>query len=193
MKNAHYNRTITLSGYVDSESVKEIINFINEINEYDKVLESELVNYEREAIILQLNTMGGEAYSGFALASVIELSVTPIVTLAIGSVMSVGLVIWLAGHERMMTEYAVPMYHEVAVATHHMKLQDHTDNVFHMKTIQKMYDDFILKRTTIKKEKLESIKKSKKDYFFTPQQALEWGFVVGIVKLGEEGLEVVDN
>jgi len=88
------SRTLTL-GDIDSEIINDIIQLIYEINEEDAK------KTQVEPIKLIINSFGGEVYSGLALIDVIDNSLTPVYTICHGSAMSMALIIYAAGHQRM--------------------------------------------------------------------------------------------
>ena len=79
--------------------------------EYEK--EQDYKDWERKPIKLFINSFGGSCYDGLALVDVIKQSKTPVHTISIGSSMSMGLWIYLAGHKRYIGENATLMFHDV--------------------------------------------------------------------------------
>jgi len=96
------SRTLTL-GDIDSEIINDIIQLIYEINEEDAK------KTQVEPIKLIINSFGGEVYSGLALIDVIDNSLTPVYTICHGSAMSMALIIYAAGHQRMAKENGILM------------------------------------------------------------------------------------
>lgn len=87
------SRIITL-GDIETEIINDIIHSIYEINEED------VKKQTADPIKLIINSAGGEIYSGLALIDVINTSLTPIHTICHGSAMSMGLIVFVAGHHR---------------------------------------------------------------------------------------------
>jgi ATP-dependent Clp protease protease subunit len=79
-------------GDIETEIVNDIIHSIYEINEED------IKKQTADPIKLIINSAGGEIYSGLALIDVINTSLTPIHTICHGSAMSMGLIVFVAGH-----------------------------------------------------------------------------------------------
>lgn len=107
-------RKILLSDKINSDTVKSIIETIMNINYDDDLKEADYKDWERKPIKLFINSFGGVVYDGLALVDVIKQSKTPVHTISIGSSMSMGLWIYLAGHKRYIGENATLMFHDVA-------------------------------------------------------------------------------
>src|SRR5437763_338647 len=69
---------------------------------------------EEDVINLMINSEGGDLTAAFALITVMEASVIPIRTIAIGECASAGLVILMAGHQRVITPTASVMSHQLS-------------------------------------------------------------------------------
>ena len=102
----HRKRELLLSDRIAQNSVKYAIESIFDINEDDQQKEEVYKNWERTPIKLYINSFGGSVYDGLALIDVIKRSKTPVHTICIGSCMSMGLWIWLAGSKRFIGKYS---------------------------------------------------------------------------------------
>lgn len=171
-------RKIVLTGEVDSFEAKDIINTINVINHYDDKKEKKMngAHYERKPIELIINSIGGSIYDGFAITAAMDASVTPVNTLIYGQAMSMGFIIALHGKQRTMHKQATIMYHELSSAIAE-KLEEQKRNIKESVRIQKMLDAVVLKRTNLKKSKLDEIKKITADFYISADQAKEFGIV----------------
>lgn len=108
-------RDLLLSEDVSNTSVKDIITKIFEIN-YDDDKQSKIYKrWDRDPIKLYVNSYGGSVYDGLALVDVIKTSKTPIHTICIGSCMSMGLWIWLAGKKRIIGRNSTLMFHDISL------------------------------------------------------------------------------
>lgn len=106
-------RKLLLSEDITSSAVKGIIREIMEINYDDDRKEAEYKGWERKPIELFINSFGGSVYDGLSLVDVIKQSKTPVYTISIGSSMSMGFWIYLAGHKRLVGEHATLMFHDI--------------------------------------------------------------------------------
>jgi ATP-dependent Clp protease protease subunit len=163
------SRVITL-GEITSEAVNEIIELIYDVNEEDA--KKTLV----EPIKLIINSFGGELYSGLALIDVIELSQTPVYTICHGAAMSMGLIIFAAGHHRSASKYATFMYHEAAYPTEG-KINHHRQELAEVERTDRICDDYLLSKTTFTSKQLEDVRKTRSEWYFDIETAHEYGVV----------------
>lgn len=175
------NRYFYLGESVSSSSVKEIIKEIREINRHDEEQNKKVVDYKREPIEIIVSTFGGSVYDGFGLVDAITLSKTPVHTICVGKAMSMGFIILAAGHKRFITPMATPMYHQVS-AMAWGELEKIKRTAEEAERLQVMYDNFILKKTNILQEKLESVKERCLDWFLTADEAKKLGVVDEILE-----------
>jgi len=163
------SRIITL-GYIDDESVNEIIQLIYEVNDEDAK------KTQVEPIKLIINSFGGEVYSGLALIDVIDNSLVPIHTICHGTAMSMGLIVYASGHHRMASKYATFMYHEAhyelngKVATHKQEIEE-------VDRTEKICDDYILSKTKLTRKILKGVKDKQKEWYFDVKTAHQYGIV----------------
>ncbi|MCX7610344.1 MAG: ATP-dependent Clp protease proteolytic subunit [Ignavibacterium sp.] len=173
-------RKLFLFEIVDNKSVENIIKEIILINAYDDEQEKNIVNYERQPIELYINSVGGSAYDGFGLISVMQTSKTPIHTIVIGYAMSMAFGICVAGHKRYAHKYSRFMYHQVRGYIYG-SLKDIEIDVDEYKTYQEHYDNLILENTFIQKEKLEDVKNRNIDWYISAQDALKLKIIDEII------------
>jgi ATP-dependent Clp protease protease subunit len=178
------NRRLILSNTIDSDNIPPLIEKILEFNFNDDELSSEYKNYNRNdyPIELYISTFGGCAYSGLSLFDIIEASKTPVYTIGTGCVMSMGLIIFLAGHKRFTTNYCTFMYHE-ATCFLYDKLESIHNDMDHLDRLQKdIIDSIVVKNTNIKRKKLNSVKKLKKEWYITAKEAIDLGIAETLYK-----------
>lgn len=142
---------------VDLESANEIIKEIIEYNSTDDELESELKDYEREEIVLHINSYGGCTYSAFSIYDAIKTSNTKVKTICY-TAMSAGLIIYLAGHQREIHKNATVMYHEIASDIYDSKLSIMKNVLDECKRLEKIVFDIILSNSEVTMEMLEQNK-----------------------------------
>jgi len=175
------SRTIILSADVDNDSVCDIMEHIFYINEYDDENEETVKDYVRKPIKLIVNSFGGSVYDGFALIGVMENSKTPIHTYCYGSAMSMGLLIFVSGHYRVANRLVTFMYHECLDQPIYDKLTTLRENMNETKRIMDVYDKQLLSKSTLRRKQLDDSKKSKFDWYMTPEQGQKFGFVDEII------------
>ena len=175
------SRTLILSGEVDETTVTEIMQDICDINEIDDDNEDNVVEYERAPIKLIVNSMGGSVYDGFALIGVIEKSKTPVHTYCYGSAMSMALLILVSGHQRFGHKLSTFMYHECLDQLPYEKLSTLNENLQETKRIMKVYDDYLISKTSLKRKQLDDSKKVKFDWYMSPEEALQYKLIDEIV------------
>lgn len=181
LENKSMNRKILLSENVSGSSMKVIIEKIIEINKDDDEKEEKLNNYERKPIELFINSFGGSVYDGLALVDIMLISTTPVHTISIGSSMSMGLILFLAGEKRFITKNSTLMYHEVATGNWG-KLESFKLEVEEMQRLQDIMDNMVLENTNVLKEKLEEIKERQKEWYIPAEEAVKLGFAHEIIK-----------
>lgn len=175
------SRTLVLSGEVDEDTVSELIQDISDLNEYDDDQESIIVDYERSPIKLIINSVGGTVYDGFALIGVIEQSKTPIHTYCFGSAMSMALLILVSGHKRFGHRLSTFMYHECLDQLPYDKLSTLNENLRETNRIMKVYDDYLISKTSMKRKQLDDSKKVKYDWYLSPEEALQYKIIDEII------------
>jgi len=178
------DRIYYLTEYVYAETVQGIIKAIHSINKNDdyqsKIYALDGHVYNRKPITIYVNSYGGSVYDGLALIGAMETSTTPIITVANGKVMSMGVIIALAGHIRKATPYTTYMIHSVSSFTWGQVKQMEED-VKEAKRLNNVLFDFILSNSAISKKKLTKIYKSKQDYFFDAKTAKQYDMIEEIV------------
>lgn len=170
------SRNLVLSAEIDNTSVGDIIESILDINTVDDELSTDLCEYKREPIKLVINSFGGSVYDGFALIAAIEGSKTPIHGYAYGSAMSMAFAIYISTHFRFAHKTTTFMYHEIS--------DYFADNITGIKQnlkecerIQKIYDNYVISRTSMSLDKMRFMKDKKEDWYISAQEALRYKIV----------------
>lgn len=173
------NRKLLLSGDIDYYSTRPIIQAIMEINAEDanKLIPAK----ERKPIQLFISSPGGDVYSGFALVDTIRNSVTPIHTIALGGVMSMGMLIYSVGHKRYMGEYATLMFHDVSSAVAD-KLEGIEDRVRELKRVQAMICTVVTNNSKVPLEFLAKRLSQREDWYISAEEAIKLGLADGYFK-----------
>lgn len=170
-------RHFILNKEIRTESVEEIIKGIIDVNKYDGLHEIGRTDYHRAPIEIVVDTVGGSCYTGFSLMAVMDTSITPVHTYCYGGkAMSMGIPIFSAGHKRFAHPLTTFMYHQVSGGTGG-KLGDMEISVEEAKRINQVCIDWILETSNIPKAKLLDSVEKKYDWFFTAQEAFDYGLV----------------
>lgn len=167
-KELFQDRIIYLNEDISAYTIANIVPLIHKINKDDEKegIEPSL----RVPIQLHITTAGGSAYDGWNIVSVIENSKTPVHTYVEGYAMSMGLPIFLSGHKRFMGKYASLLYHELRGGANGTRQEvKRLDREYDR--LQKMYDDYIVSKTTVTHETLEDHQERVSDWYISPEEA----------------------
>lgn len=133
-----------------------------------------------DPICVVLSTEGGSVYDAFAMYDLIRTSPVPIWTYGLGCVMSAGTLVLAAGHKRMLYPNCWLMDHEASFSEASQKGSELRAAIEHNEDLtERMY-------VLYSKHTKQSISKLKDDFvkktvYFSAEEALEYGFVDGIV------------
>lgn len=168
------NRTIWINDEITGESTYEIIHYIMKWNREDK----DIPEMERQPIHLMFDSPGGDLDAQAAICSIIELSKTPVIGIAIGLVASAASLIYLSCHVRLALRSSYFILHKGSAA-----LSGDFENIMnsiddYRKEVEKMVN-FIIERSKYTKEEVEE--HIKKDWYVRAPQALEKGLVDEII------------
>ncbi len=178
------DRNLFFAKQVDQDSIVALTKSIIEINEDDesltKLYSMHGLSYTPKPIKIYIDSYGGAVYQCFGLLSVIDKSKTPVHTIVTGAAMSCGFMILISGHKRFAYELATPLYHQVSTGFSG-KLKDMEEDLIETQRLQTMIEEITLKKTKIKKPKLEKIFKRKIDWFMSAKEAKDLGVVDEII------------
>lgn len=185
------NRKIIISSVIDDTLAEEVISAIMDINDYDAKM-SVLNTYAPQPIEIYINSVGGNVSDGFAIISAMEMSETPIVTFGMGIVASMALGVFLAGDVRVSARHTRFMYHTISYGMLGY-IQDHEDMQAESDLLQRMYDSLVIDNTNIKKERLQEIRRMKKDFYFSGKEAVELGVAHHVVLKTEKNIKATNT
>ena len=160
-------RIIYLNEGISSYTIDAIVPLIDLINEMDKDVPVE----QRKPIHLHVTSYGGEAYSGWHLVSTIENSKTPVYTYVQGYAMSMALPIFLSGHKRFLGKYATLLYHELRGNSGEQTRQEIKRMDKEYDRLQKVYDDYIISKTTVTQDILNEHQDRVSDWYISASEA----------------------
>jgi ATP-dependent Clp protease protease subunit len=184
------SRKIIISSPIDSNVAEKVVGQIMDINEFDNQM-SVVSTYQPQPIEIYINSDGGSATDGFAIIGAMEMSETPIFTYGLGIVASMALGIFVKGDYRIAHRYTRFMYHSVAYGEMGY-IQDHEDSLRESELIQYMYDD-LFKETKITREKMDEIRKSKTNFFFSGKEAVTLGIADEVTKKPQKKVQLLTD
>lgn len=174
-------RKILLSDDIGAGTVKDIIVQIMEINRSDDDYEADYKDWERKPIQLFINSFGGSVYNGLALVDVIKQSKTPVHTISIGSSMSMGFWIYLAGHKRFIGEHSTLMFHDIATWVAD-KSEGIKQELNEMLRLQKIICNEITSTSLVKQETLDDYITRKAEWYIPAEEAIKLKLADGYYK-----------
>lgn len=177
-------RKLFFGKQVDQDSIEYITQQILFINENDRYLEKLYalhdLKYKAKPIEIFIDSYGGYVYQVMGLLSVMEKSVTPIHTIATGAAMSCGFMMLIFGHKKFAYELATPMYHSIA-SDFWGKIQDLEESMKETKRLQNKFEELVIRKTRITKEKLDEVRSRKIDWYMSAQEAKEYGVIDEVI------------
>ena len=188
-------RTITIFIDVEEDTMSTAIEKIFQINQEDKEWIKNVrnvmavsgakfnpsnIDIEMPHIQILLSTYGGTAYDGISLYDAIKNSKTEVDITCFGKIMSMGIVLLLASKTRKAYRNTTFMIHEGSSGAIG-KISDMEDSVDEAKRLNDIYFDIIESEAKIPKAKLDEIRKARKDWYFTAEEALKYGLITEII------------
>lgn len=174
-------RRVLLSEDIESRSVKDIIDKIIDINEDDDKKELMFKGFVREPIQLFINSFGGSVYDGLALVDIIKQSKTPVHTISIGSSMSMGFWIYLAGHKRLVGEHSTLMFHDISSWTWD-KSEGLKQELKEILRLQKIICNEVTSTSLIRQETLDDYITRKAEWYIPADEAIKLKLADGYYK-----------
>lgn len=160
-------RLIILNGDVTEDSISMIVG---------QMLHLASINHD--PINLIISTYGGSVDEMFALYDTIKFLPCPVHTVAIGKVMSAGVLLLAAGKKgkRMIGKSARIMIHPVSGGAYGNVFQMVNDTSEHQR-LQNQMVDAIARESKASKDQLLKIMKTGHDVYILPEEALRLGLV----------------
>lgn len=169
-------RQILITGDIKDDIIEKAVVQVYNFNDIDDA--SRLSIPERTPIQILINTNGGVMHETFSLVSAIETSQTPVFTVALGKAMSSGFIILLAGHQRFAQRYSTLMYHQ-GVTGGVGEINKLIEYAEFWKDLQIQMEEYVLRKTKIKRKKIDEIFSHKQDWFIKPEEAIKLGIIDG--------------
>lgn len=168
------SRKFYLNGEINQFSVADIVRHILQYNSEDRGVPVE----ERKPILLYISSVGGEVDSGYELIDAIEMSLTPVYTVVLGSAYSMAFLISLAGHKRYAMPNAKYLMHDGynGASGSTMKVYDTME---FQKRAEERTKEYIIAHSQLTPEEYDA--KLRVEWYMFADEALEKGFVDYIV------------
>lgn len=174
-------RKILLSDNIKASTISNIIEKIMDINYDDDLKEADYKDWERKPIKLFINSFGGSIYDGLAIVDIIKQSKTPVHTISIGSSMSMGFWIYLAGHKRYVGENTTLMFHD-ATGWVWDKTETIKQELNEILRLQKIICNEITSTSLVKQETLDDYIMRKAEWYIPADEAIKLRLADGYYK-----------
>ena len=164
-------RIVVLHGEVNEHSISSVI-----------VQMLQLANQNNKPIHLVMSTYGGSVDEMFSLYDTIKFLPCPVHTVALGKVMSAGVLLLASGvkGKRMIGRSARIMIHPISGGLFGNVFEAMNEMKEHQR-LQELMVNALLRETKMTKKQIEKIMRAGHDYFLTPDEALKMGIVDRIV------------
>jgi len=164
-------RIVVLHGEVNEHSISSVI-----------VQLLQLANQNNKPIHLVISTYGGSVDEMFSLYDTIKFLPCPVHTVALGKVMSAGVLLLASGvkGKRMIGRSARIMIHPISGGLFGNVFEAMNEMKEHQR-LQELMVNALLRETKMTKKQIEKIMRAGHDYFLTPDEALKMGIVDRIV------------
>lgn len=167
-------RSLYFFNDVDNHSVSETFRLIQQMEQESS----------KKPIRFIINSKGGSLYDGLALYDRIKISPCKIIMVATGLVASMGLVIYLAGDERVITETATLLSHQNLMDLEHAKTADVKIEAREMERLEDWYLNLVSNITGQSVKKIEEGIKIG-DKYISAEEAVKTGYASKIIEYKE--------
>lgn len=152
---------------IDVDSAEDFCEFI---------IKSNFIFSQSDPLTILINSPGGSVYDGFGMIDLMEISRLKIKTVAIGSVASMGALIFTAGSKgmRVMTKNSFIMTHQFS-SYFEGKYHELIANRQHEDLLHTRFIDHFLKHSKMSKKQIETILLGSSDAWLDAKTALKYG------------------
>jgi len=170
LSTADSDRFIYLSGIIDEDKSKEVIERLLELQHNDPL----------EEITIIVNSGGGEIYSMFAITDMMDMMHADIRTVCLGTAASAGSFIFLCGTKgkRFMSKHSNLMMHQVSGGTYGTTA-DIDVQVNEIRYLQQEMINVIEERSKLTGEEIKKF--IDRDFYIRPEQAIEFGLCDDVI------------
>lgn len=182
-----YDQVVVMGGGVDNSRIVVLHGDVNEHTISNVITQLlQLANINKNPIHLVVSTYGGSVDEMFSLYDTIKFLPCPVHTIALGKVMSAGVLLLASGEKgkRLIGKSARIMMHPVSGGVH--------GNIFEVlhetKEHKRLHDlmvEALQKETKMNKNEIQKIMSAGHDFYITAEEAIKLGIVdrlVGDVK-----------
>lgn len=135
----------------------------------------------QDPLYIILNSSGGELYAVLCFAELLVSLPNQVITIALGSVFSAALDLFLAGDVRVVCDSSAGLIHEVIYSIDESK---HSDNVAMGKAIQNLLKSaaaFFASRTSLPSKRAEKLISTNTDIYLTAKEMLDMGIATHVL------------
>jgi len=170
-KQGEDSRIVVLYGGVSEQSISTVV--------YQLLY---LANQNHKPIHLVVSTYGGSVDEMFSLYDTIRFLPCPVHTIALGKVMSAGVLLLASGvkGKRLIGSSARLMMHPISGGFYGNVFESMSETT-EFKRLQDLMVNSLQKESSMSKEQIENIMKSGHDYYVTPEEAVKLGIVDKII------------
>ncbi len=170
-------RIVYLAGEVTEQAIANVIATIVALANHDKTSPIKLI----------VSTYGGSVDEMFSLYDIIKFVPCPVHTIALGKVMSAGVLLVASGQKgnRLIGRSTRLMIHPISAGAEGSVFQMEND-VTEYKRQQSLMEEMLLAETTMTKAQLTTIMKKGADVYLTAKEAVKFGIVDAIFKPREK-------
>lgn len=174
------NRTFYIHDDVNKDSMSKVCyNLLYILNE-DQEKENTQKDYERRPIKIYINSYGGYVDDMWSLVDIMIHSKTPIYTYSTSHADSCGFMIFIAGERRFITKHTKMTCHQPSGGARGT-YQDIKESMEELDRVYLDYEEFVVERTKITRDKLKEIKERKLDWVIYPEQSIELGVATDFI------------
>jgi ATP-dependent Clp protease protease subunit len=164
-------RIVVLHGDVNEHTISHVI-----------VQLLQLANQNHKPIHLVISTYGGSVDEMFSLYDTIKFLPCPVHTIALGKVMSAGVLLLASGvkGKRLIGRSARIMIHPVSGGLYG-NVFEALNEVKEHERLQTLMSDALMKETKMSKGEIDKLMKAGHDCYLTPEEAIRMGIVDGYI------------
>lgn len=164
-------RIVVLHGDVNEHTISHVV-----------VQLLQLANQNHKPIHLVISTYGGSVDEMFSLYDTIKFLPCPVHTIALGKVMSAGVLLLASGvkGKRLIGRSARIMIHPISGGLYG-NVFEAMNEVKEHERLQSLMTDALQKETKMSRDEIEKIMKAGHDYYLTPEEAIKMGIVDGYI------------
>lgn len=172
-----------------------IVSLIGEINDdIAGVICSQLLfldSKSNEPITFFINSMGGVVTAGLAIYDIMKYIDSPVYTVCSGQACSMGSFLLTAGDKRFSLPNSTLMYHSIS-SGFSGSIHDHEKHYLECVRLQNLLTDMLFERSkNIDRKEFDT--QFSRDWFLSPQKALEYGFIDCVIQKSGDISRYIEN